>query len=1237
MHGSPLPIARPHAQGQWTDSGPPTVTPIQAYTGADLAERVALQLNREPTARAERAATRARAETASVLIIFSGPGGRTHSLGESLRALGFTVLEVDIKIGGEAMNVIRASVAEPIETAVSAGRYQAVFLATPCESYSVARRPRLRTAAQPLGVTPCPEGWERYLAKHNALAVFTSRILRAATEAGVPAAVENPASRSDPASPAFWQRYSEHGSLWHMPSISVLNLALFTGAQCSFDAPVQKWTTLGANEPMAAFVRGLAARACEHGQARHQQIAHGIDAQGRSRSAMAAAYPPLLCTWLAAAIQAAVTFRREMMAVEEGIRQPEGGDVTDGITLTAATALACENARWSQPRFASLRNLRDASRADVAVEAFPGDVSAPMQRSTKPPRAAMTKKGRAHPAPIAFAFVADRGRPAGPILINMLYAPGLYDAVIQDWLQRASIEATKMLRGERYEKIETIVIAQDQMPHWARGRIFDCANPADCSVVERSTRDTLFPGPRQLDRQRFRSAAVSMGWHDEDIVQQVGEGGAEVRSDCPYDTVLSWHHRGVAANIKACTAVVEADMGEQWVSRPTPHLPFVPCRLLPRNVIMQERSRKKADGSMEVYFKPRVSQDSSDGAMRSVNGGVTAADRAVELPRAQQHARGLAICDTAGTTPADEAAGHRPVRAEAYAVDATSAFRFIPVQRADLWTQCFLWWDLHEEPGHPVVASAGICVDRRMGFGGAVSPNRFERVILLIAACIRRWHEKLDALQPEPPCATRWRQRRERAQQAGTLVDGPHQLHPRHIQCYIDVRVGHTNTRHRTRNVRTRRQLGAHTWITHPTCSQDINGSALNDIVTLPSALAGGRQPSTSKPRVVVHALMAIQVLRAFGLEAAPDKTLIGDPIISLGLRVDRKRWTVDCPAAKQEAIVAATNLAIRQAHQAPPVVDVEAAHRLVGRAVNLSQVLPEITAVLRGGFTIVCNSATSQHRGARHRATATSLTLRRCSTAHREWLDFLQTTRRLVMANKGVSLAPVRIFPSRLEGCTITGVTDASGDDGVGGYCFSAARKKDIWIVSEMWPVDIKAALDAYKVEKRKRAATGQTADRLSMPAAELFGAWAVPHAAIHHSVGMPVGPIYAIGDCDAAVGALNAASSPRAQMHELVLAARTITSEWLAVSIPREANVDADNLSHPERLPEVVARARAAGFTVHVARITRRAWATLRKAITAVSSDRAQTQDEGMRALAAAAQTERVARGGGEVVRGT
>ena len=1169
---------------------------IQAETAAQLLER-------EPAAQAELAAARARGQTGTVLVVFSGPEGRTHCLSASLRLLGFKVYDVDTKIDGASMDVTRRLVADRLVTAIRARRYLAVFLATPCESYSVARRPRLRTSAQPLGVTPCPAGWERYLAKHNALARFTARVMAAASEAGVPAAIENPASRSDPSSPAYWARYHQHGSLWHVPCIVELELSVVVGAQCALGAEWQKWTSIGANYLMAMFTRGFAARRCEHGVGRHQQVAHGLDALGNSKSAMAAAYPPAMYTWLAGAIQAAVTFDVEMKALAVGEGQ-QGGDVADGIQLTAATALACDRARMIQPRFASLRNLRGESRERLELEPFPGDVSAPMRRKTKPPSASVTKKGRKHPPPVAFAFTALHGRPAGPISVHMLYAPGLYEAVVMPWLLKADAAATAWLRGEQAPKVDTVVIAQEQMPLWARGRIWDCANPEDCRVVERSTRDTVFAGERQINRASFRAVAESMRWHDTDIVQQVGEGGVEVRSDCPLDTVLAWHHGGVAANLDACVAVVEGDIKEKWVTPPARHLPWVPCRVLPRNVILQERYRKTSTG-IEAYFKARVSQDSSDGAERSVNGGVAHHDRDVELPRAQQHARGLAICDTAGTTKEEEARGNTPVRAEAYAIDATSAFRFVPVQRADLWTQCFCWWTV-SRTARRVTATAGFCVDERMGFGGAFSPNRFERVILLVGAAIRSVQARFDASQPEPPSVTvRWRPRREAAQAAGTLVAGEHQLHPRHIQCYID----------------------------------DINGSALNDIVRVPRSASEisidpavtvnvGGVPAKTSSRVHVHAGLACAVLRSLGLEDAPNKTIVGDPIISLGLRVDRSRWVVDCPQQKQESMVAAAVHAEKRAHESPPVVDFERAQRLVGRAVNLSQILPELTAVMRGGFTIV-SSPYVQRRGARRASntTAEPLRLRRSSTAHREWLDFLTTTRRLVAANHGVSLAPAPVFPPRLEGSAITSVTDASGDDGVGGYCYSAAAPDHVWIVSERWPTDIRAALDAFKVEKRKRDAS-HSPDRLSMPAAELFGAWAVPHAAIQG--GMQVGPIYAIGDCDAAVGALNAACSPRKQMHELVLAARTVTSEWLGVSIPREWNVDADNLSHPERAQWVAAKARDAGLEVHMVHVHRAAWATLRRAIAAVSTDRAIPESGGgMWTLAAAAQTERMARG--------
>eukprot|EP00965_Chrysotila_dentata_P129255 4272812-Pleurochrysis_carterae.AAC.1 len=66
-------------------------------------------------------------------------------------------------------------------------------------------------------------------------------------------------------------------------------------------------------------------------------------------------------------------------------------------------------------------------------------------------------------------------------------------------------------------------------------------------------------------------------------------------------------------------------------------------------------------------------------------------------------------------------------------------------------------------------------------------------------------------------------------------------------------------------------------------------------------------------------------------------------------------------------------------------------------------------------------------------------------------------------------------------------------------------------------------------------------------MPAAELFGAWAVATAAARAQGGAP-GAVIAVGDCDPAAQALNAATSRTRQMRELLEGARALTPHWLA-----------------------------------------------------------------------------------------
>ena len=199
-----------------------------------------------------------------------------------------------------------------------------------------------------------------------------------------------------------------------------------------------------------------------------------------------------------------------------------------------------------------------------------------------------------------------------------------------------------------------------------------------------------------------------------------------------------------------------------------------------------------------------------------------------------------------------------------------------------------------------------------------------------------------------------------------------------------------------------------------------------------------------------------------------------------------------------------------------------------------------------------------------------------------------------LLTANEGVALAPRLRFPSLREEGVFVSTTDASGNDGVGGYVFVAGRRNTVVIVSALWPADVQAAKD----EDSRPAAERTGRPMFTMPAAELFGALAVPRAAAAALETLPAA-VYAVGDCQPAIGAINRASSGRAQMHEIVRHSRAWCRQWLAVHVPREANLDADRLSHPHLAHEVEADARRAGLVVVRASFLDADWAALRATI--------------------------------------
>ena len=92
---------------------------------------------------------------ATALVVFSGPG-HENDLAARLRARGVRVDVVDTKVGGAAHDVLRQDVGGRLIARTRRGEYDVVFIATPCESFSVAHRPQLRSRKQPDGLRNAP-------------------------------------------------------------------------------------------------------------------------------------------------------------------------------------------------------------------------------------------------------------------------------------------------------------------------------------------------------------------------------------------------------------------------------------------------------------------------------------------------------------------------------------------------------------------------------------------------------------------------------------------------------------------------------------------------------------------------------------------------------------------------------------------------------------------------------------------------------------------------------------------------------------------------------------------------------------------------------------------------------------------------------------------------------------------------------------------------------------------------
>jgi hypothetical protein len=1051
-----------------------------------------------------------------------------------------------------------------------------------CRSFSPGR-PTIRPRADPLGEHAAATD-RVYLDDENMLFTFYAALCWRMFQLDRDFLAENPGDLGDPLSPVFRLARAGAASLFCTPPYLDLMAATgavpITGPQCkAFGTPWRKITTWLASPALAIHLAWIgdtmvAPFGCDCG--RHAKRAWGRDAFGLSLSRASAAWNSVACAAMVAAFLAVA--RCELP--DPLARGASGGRLRDGPSLHPVVAAAVEVARTAPPRHASLRSLPRATEAELQASPFPVMPLVGVEANDAA-RARERRDGGVHGrvdmASDDLGSGSDTSEegddlvPPHPIHLSSIPKRRSWLRVLR-WLELAEPFLTAKLNGTSCTHLQdpgVCVVTQRQTRRWARFVKFDARDMQACVKLLPSTRDTCFPGPRQLDRTAFRATAATHGWAriDPDILAQAGEGGIESRSTMAWFTVLRLHHPGLYSSPDVARKAIQAELDDGVAMAVVGMIPFWPTGCVPRDVVWASRTKMvtpepTADVPdptpyLEPYEKPRMTLDPTSGT-NSMNGAIADEDRRVDYPKLRNFARSAAIVDGAA-----QKAG---LRAALYAADVQSAFPHLVLQRMDWVFHCFAW--ICPRSGRLV-----ICYLVRTAFGGAYAPQRFCRVMALMDEEVDARQAAFNASYPPPAPMVRWMEGRRALQRLGALPTGAIQVFPSARQRFVDDAAGVGDT-------------GI------VPCPPHLAHIEVGPVAT---ALQGG-VPAPEFSRVAVLCRIEIGTWEDHGITHAPDKTVCGDPITSLGTEVGILSQRIVCPPLKAATILQQLREVLLEATPPMGSVDVPRIAQVTGRLTAISMHEPGLLGILHGGYSV----AAAGMRAGRSRGLAKSISMREGSRATRELRALATGAIAIVEANLGIPLASPARAPHITAPGNLTGLTDASrasSDDGVGGFGTYADLPHVAFIFSEPWPPDVKAALDVLALPRAERPNL-QGRATLSMPSAETFGCWAWPEA-VRSVCRLPILSVTAIGDCDPAAAAINKSSSSVPQLRALLLHMRRLTTAWLGVSVPRDFNFDADRLSHPSQLPAILAELREARQETVVVRVPDWVWEALRAAM--------------------------------------
>ena len=636
------------------------------------------------------------ADVRRVLHVFSGPGNRIDGLRQTMWDLhGVDVLDVDTLIDPEGCDLLQDDVFLDLLGRVAAGEFIAAIIGIPCSTFSVARirvpgrhddgPVQLRDRERPEGIAEVSALDQQKLDESNKLIERSIELARAIRAAGGAFIIENPVTRSEPATPHFRWVWRSHASLWMHPLVAALRqepwVCTVDFPQCALGGLYQKWTTLMYSSELDSVLRPLGQLTCTH--SRHLLQASGRDIDGEWRSAAAAAYP----------VAMNVVFAQACASLQRSGRLHTGSSKPHAVQLEADAA---RPEAKSPPTASSIRRLEPEVPSVLATELMPAANLPPVTEWAEAPVA---------PGPPPAPRTTDDLIP-----FDMQRRLRRFRERVGACFQAARRGRWKWARDHRPEPLHAT--EAECLRDGARGWTwsYDGMSKKWYPVLPSKWPDD--PPPAEIEAAVVVQYAKEHGYTDMEIISFMAHGyPAPQLERC---AVLGPPHVGTLKNPEAFLQTACKDREKGWVRSGYAFPPVWPMRADPMNIVFRNgKPRMTIDKTMELV--PGVS---------SYNACVDLdAQPAIDYVTVAMLGRASAILLTSGL----------PTRV--WGFDLEAYFRKTGKQRRDVWQSGFCHHD-------------GFGVDERVQFGQREAPVLTGRQSCFLVWAVRRELRRLDAEYP---------------------------------------------------------------------------------------------------------------------------------------------------------------------------------------------------------------------------------------------------------------------------------------------------------------------------------------------------------------------------------------------------------------------------------------------------------------------------------------------------------